>query len=271
MDKYYHPIRIDTDKCDGRRKCMRVCPTQAIRVKGGKARLIEDLCVDCGECIKTCPSGAIIPLTDPFGASFDYKYKVALPSPVLYSQFRPEVDPRKVVQGLKAIGFDYVYDLSETCQEVSIAIEKLANDYPGLFEFDRATGRLRFKADITFDSGSNVVKPGARDAIAKLGGILASADARGVVAAIVGHTDTDAVKKPTTIALLRELGKATDNQGLSEARSESVADILRGAGVEATRMNTRGVGSSQPIAPNTTPAGKAQNRRVEIFLREPQA
>ena len=151
-------------------------------------------------------------------------------------------------------------------EEVSIAIEKLANDYPGLFEFDRATGRLRFKADITFDSGSNVVKAGARDAIAKLGGILASADARGVVAAIVGHTDTDAVKKPTTIALLRELGKATDNQGLSEARSESVADILRGAGVEATRMNTRGVGSSQPIAPNTTPAGKAQNRRVEIYL-----
>ncbi|HUU93349.1 MAG TPA: OmpA family protein [Phycisphaerae bacterium] len=151
-------------------------------------------------------------------------------------------------------------------EAVSIAIEQLANDYPGLFDFDRATGRLRFKADITFDSGSNVVKVGARGAIAKLGGILVSDVARGIVATIVGHTDTDPVKKATTIALLKELGKATDNQGLSEARAESVADILKGAGVEATRITTRGVGSAQAIAPNTTAGGKAQNRRVEIFL-----
>jgi iron only hydrogenase large subunit-like protein len=131
MDKYYHPIRIDTEKCDDRRKCMRACPTQAIRVKDGKAYFIEELCVDCGECIKVCPSQAIIPLTDPFAATFDFKYKVALPSPVLYSQFRPDVDPRKVVQGLKAIGFDYVYDLSEMCQEASIAIETFLAEYRG--------------------------------------------------------------------------------------------------------------------------------------------
>ncbi len=131
MDKYYHPIRIEADKCDGRRKCMRACPTQAIRVKDDKAHLIEELCVDCGECIRVCPSGAIIPLTDPFTGSFDFKYKVALPSPVLYSQFRPEVDPRKVVQGLKAIGFDYVCDVSETCQEVSIATEIFLAEYRG--------------------------------------------------------------------------------------------------------------------------------------------
>jgi iron only hydrogenase large subunit-like protein len=131
MDRYYHPLRIDADKCDGRRKCMRACPTQAIRVKEGKARLIEELCVDCGECIKICPSDAIIPLTDPFAESFNFKYKVALPSPVLYSQFRPDVDPRKVFQGLKKIGFDYVYDLSEMCQEVSIAIETFLEEYRG--------------------------------------------------------------------------------------------------------------------------------------------
>jgi iron only hydrogenase large subunit-like protein len=133
MDKYYHPIRIDEDKCDGRRKCMRACPTQAIRVRGGKARLIEDLCVDCGECVKVCPSGAIVALTDPFAESLNFKYKVALPSPVLYSQFRPEVDPRRVVQGLKAIGFDYVYDLSEMCLETSIAIETFLAEHRGRF------------------------------------------------------------------------------------------------------------------------------------------
>jgi iron only hydrogenase large subunit-like protein len=131
MDKYYHPLRVDEAKCNGRRKCMRTCPTQAIRVKAGKARIIEDLCVDCGECIKVCPSAAIIPLTDPFAESFNFKYKVALPSPALYSQFRPDVDPRRVFQGLKAIGFDNVVDVSTACEEVSIAIETFLSEYRG--------------------------------------------------------------------------------------------------------------------------------------------
>ncbi len=151
-------------------------------------------------------------------------------------------------------------------REVAISIQQLADQYPGLFEFDAATGRLRFASDITFDSGSNVVKAGARTAIAKLGGILASDVARGIMVTIVGHTDTDPVKKATTKALLAELGKTASNQGLSEARAEAVADILKGAGVEVARMNTRGVGSTQSIADNRTAAGKARNRRVEVFL-----
>jgi iron only hydrogenase large subunit-like protein len=131
MGKYYHPIRFLTDRCNGRMKCMRACPTQAIRVKGGKARVIEELCVDCGECISVCPSGAIVPLTDPFTSSMKYKYRVALPSPVLFSQFRPEADPRKVVVGLKRIGFDYVCDVSAACQEVGIALDEYLADYRG--------------------------------------------------------------------------------------------------------------------------------------------
>jgi flagellar motor protein MotB len=150
--------------------------------------------------------------------------------------------------------------------KVAIEIRQLAEQYPGLFEFDEATGRLRFASDITFDSGSNVVKPDARTALAKLGGILAGPEATAIRAAIVGHTDTDPVKKPTTIALLKELGKAASNQGLSEARAEAVAQVLAGGGVAASRISTRGVGETQPMADNRTAAGKAQNRRVEIFL-----
>lgn len=131
MDKYYHPIEFITGKCNGRMKCMRACPTQAIRVKDGKARMIEELCVGCGECISVCPSGAIVPLTDPFAGLLDYKLKVALPSPVLFSQFRPEIDPRKVVMGLKKIGFDYVCDVSGACEEVGIALEEFLAEYRG--------------------------------------------------------------------------------------------------------------------------------------------
>jgi iron only hydrogenase large subunit-like protein len=131
MGKYYHPIEFVDERCDGRMKCMRICPTAAIRMRDGKARMIEELCVDCGECINVCPSGAIVPLTDPFTQALHFKYTVALPSPVLYSQFRPEVDPRKVIMGLKRIGFDHVCDISQACQEVSIAIDEAIGEHKG--------------------------------------------------------------------------------------------------------------------------------------------
>jgi iron only hydrogenase large subunit-like protein len=131
VDRYYHPIEVRSELCNGRMKCMRICPTRAIRVKQGKAQIIDELCVDCGACITVCPSGAIVPLTDPFASSLNFKYKVALPSPVLFSQFRPEVDPRKVVQGLKKIGFDYVCDVSDACDEVGIAIDEYLSKYRG--------------------------------------------------------------------------------------------------------------------------------------------
>jgi len=131
MAKYYHPIRVVSEKCDGRRKCMRVCPTQAIRVRAGKAVINEELCVDCGECISACPRGAIEPVTDPFTLSLDFRYKVALPSPVLYSQFRSDVDPRRVVQAIKRIGFDYVCDVSRACEEVAIVTDEFMSSYKG--------------------------------------------------------------------------------------------------------------------------------------------
>jgi chemotaxis protein MotB len=150
--------------------------------------------------------------------------------------------------------------------EVTAQIQQLAEQYPGVFDFDQATGRLRFNADITFDSGSNAVKPDARAAITKLGGILSAEVAMDIRVEIVGHTDIDKVRKPATIELLKQLGKATSNQGLSEARAEAVADILKTAKVDASRVTTKGVGESQPVDARPTAEGKAKNRRVEIYL-----
>jgi len=150
--------------------------------------------------------------------------------------------------------------------EVTAQIQQLHEQYPGVFDFDQASGRLRFNADITFDSGSNAVKPDARAAITKLGGILSAEVAMDIQVEVVGHTDTDKVRKPATIELLKQLGKAASNQGLSEARAEAVADILKAAKVDAGRIVTKGVGESQPIADNKSAEGKAKNRRVEIYL-----
>jgi chemotaxis protein MotB len=152
-------------------------------------------------------------------------------------------------------------------EKTVLEIRGLAEQYKDVFEFDEATGRLRFKADITFDSGSNVVKPDARTAISKLGGILSADVAKGIRVTVVGHTDNDPVRKPATVALLKELGKPSSNQGLSEARAEAVAQILGSGGVEAGRIATKGAGESQPIASNTGAEAKAKNRRVEVFLQ----
>lgn len=131
MSPYYHSIRIDPDKCEGRMKCLRVCPTQAIRVRGGKARIIEERCIDCGECINACPSSAIVPLTDPFGELTRFRHTVAIPSPALYTQFGREILPDKILAGLKKLGFDDAFDLAFTCGEVSFAIQEYLHEYRG--------------------------------------------------------------------------------------------------------------------------------------------
>ena len=149
---------------------------------------------------------------------------------------------------------------------VAAAIEDLGQKYPGLFTFDKQTGLLRFNSDITFDSGSNVVKPGAEAALAKLAQILNVDQARDRRLTIIGHTDSDPVRKPDTIARLKGLGKTADNLGLSEARAEAVAAALKAGGIDAGRIVTQGQGETQPIADNRSPDGKAKNRRVEIYL-----
>ncbi|MFC2164002.1 [Fe-Fe] hydrogenase large subunit C-terminal domain-containing protein [Acidobacteriota bacterium] len=131
MSPYFHSIQIDTEKCEGRMHCMRVCPTQAIRVRNGKAMIIEEKCIDCGECITVCPHDAIIPMTDPIGELAKFKHTVALPSPGLHAQFGKEILPKRILESLKKLGFDDAFDLSLTCGEISFAIQEYLREYTG--------------------------------------------------------------------------------------------------------------------------------------------
>lgn len=131
MNQYFHSIRIDMEKCDGRMKCLRVCPTQAIRIRNKKAVIIEEKCIDCGECITACPHEAIVPLTDPFGEFTKFRHTIAIPSPALYAQFGREILPEKILAGIKKLGFDDTFDLAITCGEVSFAIQEYLREYKG--------------------------------------------------------------------------------------------------------------------------------------------
>jgi Fe-S-cluster-containing hydrogenase component 2 len=110
---------------------MRGCPTQAIRVRGGKAVISEELCVDCGTCISVCPSGAIAPITDPVTEISHFRYKVVVPSPVLYCQFESNIHPYIIHMAFKKLGFDEVADVSTSSAALARALVKYMEKYRG--------------------------------------------------------------------------------------------------------------------------------------------
>ncbi|HUI63822.1 MAG TPA: [Fe-Fe] hydrogenase large subunit C-terminal domain-containing protein [Bacteroidota bacterium] len=130
MSEEFRSIRIDGEKCTGRMRCLRACPTQALRVRKGKATLLMDRCIDCGECVRVCPNHAFIPQTSSTQVRSAFKYTIALPSPVFYSQFGKDVRPAELLGALKRIGFDDAYDVACASESVSIAIQEYLDSNP---------------------------------------------------------------------------------------------------------------------------------------------
>lgn len=124
MEEEFRSILIDGDKCMGRLRCLRACPTQALRARNGKATLLKDRCIDCGECVRVCPNHVFVPHTGTFSDFSEFKYTIALPSPVFYSQFGKDVRPAAILSALKLVGFDDVFDVACASESVSIAIQE---------------------------------------------------------------------------------------------------------------------------------------------------
>ncbi len=119
MKGYSHSIRLEADKCRGCTNCIKTCPTEAIRVRGGKAKIIDNRCIDCGECIRVCPHQAKKANTDEFETIFNYKYKIALPAPSLYAQFSKIYTRGQILAALKLLGFDYVYEVARAAELIT--------------------------------------------------------------------------------------------------------------------------------------------------------
>ena len=126
--KRFHSVRLEGDKCRGCTNCLKRCPTEAIRVRGGRAHIIDERCIDCGECIRVCGYHAKVAVTDPLSAISNFKYKIALPAPSLYGQFANLKSISQVLNGLKQMGFDDVFEVARGADVVSRAIrERLKN------------------------------------------------------------------------------------------------------------------------------------------------
>ena len=141
---------------------------------------------------------------------------------------------------------------SKRMEEKRAAMEK-ATQGTGIGVERTAQNELKVNvpSDFSFDVGRSAIKPEMRPVLDQFAQGLDPA----MRVRIVGHTDST--------------GSDAINNPLSLDRAHSVRDYLAGRGVAPTRVETEGHGSREPVADNGSEAGRAQNRRVEILLREP--
>ena len=115
---------------------------------------------------------------------------------------------------------------------------------------DSARGLIVSMSDVLFDTGRYSLKPGAREKLAKVAGILIAYPSLNI--AVGGYTDN--------------VGGDEMNQKLSENRAGAVRDYLVQQGVVATSVSATGFGNSSPVATNDNSAGRQENRRVELVV-----
>ena len=125
MPEYFHSVTLDKEACRGCITCVKRCPTEAIRVRDGKAQIIKERCIDCGECIRVCPHHAKHAVTDPLSAIEQFKYKIVLPPPSLFGQYKRQEDLELIRAALCELGFDEVFEVAAAAELVSEATRRL--------------------------------------------------------------------------------------------------------------------------------------------------
>jgi outer membrane protein OmpA-like peptidoglycan-associated protein len=136
-------------------------------------------------------------------------------------------------------------------QEKNALRERLREQLSVILETrETARGLIVNVSDVLFDTASATLKPGAREKLARVAGILASHP--DLMIEVEGHTDS--------------VGGDDYNQRLSERRAESVRAYLVQQKIPPTTLEAEGFGESRPVATNDTAAGRQQNRRVELVV-----
>ncbi|HOJ71582.1 MAG TPA: [Fe-Fe] hydrogenase large subunit C-terminal domain-containing protein [Syntrophorhabdaceae bacterium] len=128
MSEYFHSVTLDFEKCKGCTNCIKKCPMEAIRVHDGKATIMQERCIDCGECIRCCPNHAKTAVTDTLDILSEYKYRIALPAPSFFGQFKELENADCVLHGLLSIGFDDVFEVALAAEIVGFLVHQYIKD-----------------------------------------------------------------------------------------------------------------------------------------------
>ncbi len=143
---FHHALKVVDELCIGCTHCMTACPTQAIRVRDGKAIIIEERCVDCGNCCKACPASAILIEQDDFQEIFKYPVRVALVPSVFIGQFPSHIKTGDVYGGMKSLGFTHIVEIDSVVDKVQQGYDEMIRDctcdFPAISTFCPAIVRL---------------------------------------------------------------------------------------------------------------------------------
>jgi iron only hydrogenase large subunit-like protein len=117
-ETFHHALYIDETKCILCTHCVKVCPTEAIRIVDAKVVIREERCVDCGECMRACPHKAFEIEHDDLEQIWRYKYRVILFPSVFLGQFPEIITEEKVYASLLEIGFTHAYEVEQPIEVI---------------------------------------------------------------------------------------------------------------------------------------------------------
>lgn len=123
-DMMKHLVDIYHERCIGCTRCMRACPTEAIRIIDDKANLIKDRCIYCGNCIINCHKNAYKVYSDSFANLNKFAVNVVILPLAVYGMVESKEELGGIYKNLLNYGFDEVFELSGICQLLS---EKIIN------------------------------------------------------------------------------------------------------------------------------------------------
>jgi len=144
--------------------------------------------------------------------------------------------------------------------ELDTAIKSFAEQYPDDVMYDAKRGVVKWKSDLLFALGSDVVKENAKQSLNGFAQIMNSPAAANFEVLVVGHTDNTRIGKPST------LEQHPTNWHLSTHRAIAVGRVLQNDGLTPDKIGVMGFGEYRPVASNATEAGRSQNRRVEVYV-----
>ena len=123
-----HSVALNIKKCRGCTTCIKSCPTEAIRVRSGKATILPGRCLDCGTCVQVCPHQAVQSQHSDFYMLRRFRYNIAVPDPALYAQFQRLDNIDIVLNGLKSIGFNGVFESAAAAELLADCLDHRTGD-----------------------------------------------------------------------------------------------------------------------------------------------